>query len=79
MTTTQNDSPLGNLVSDSMRFGPAPTRAREGAVILSTFVLLAVIISIVAPPVVYTAIVAAAIVVNFAIRWAVGSRKWGSR
>ncbi|ORM37496.1 hypothetical protein [Williamsia sp. 1135] len=79
MTTTQNDSPLGNLLSDSMRFGPAPTRGRELAVIACTFVLLAIVLAIVTPPVIFMAIAAAAIVVNFAIRWAVGSRKWGSR
>lgn len=79
MTTTQNDSPLGNLMSDSMRFGPAPTRSREVAVIVSTFVLFGIISVVAAAPVVVMAIAAAAIVVMFAIRWAVGSRKWGSR
>ncbi|PYE16409.1 hypothetical protein DFR67_108160 [Williamsia limnetica] len=79
MTTTQNDSPLSNLMSDAMRFGPAPTRGREVAVILSTFVLVAIIVAIFAPPVVFVAIAIAATVVNFAIRWAIGSRKWGSR
>ncbi|WP_207841760.1 hypothetical protein [Williamsia soli] len=79
MTTTQNDSPLGNLLSDSMRFGPAPTRPREVAVIISTFVLFGIIAAVAAAPIVFVAIAAAAIATNFAIRWAVGSRKWGSR
>lgn len=79
ITTTQNDSPLANLMSDSVRFGPAPTRGREVAVILTTIVLLAIILAVVQPTAVFIAIAAAAVAVSFAVRWAVGSRKWSNR
>ncbi len=94
MNTTQNDterrSPdlhqtgshdinFSNLLTDSARIGPAPTRGREIAVIVLTLILLAVVAAVVAPGVIATAIAAVVVVVAFAARWAVGTRKWGKR
>jgi hypothetical protein len=79
MDTTRNDSPLANLVTDASRFGPAPSRGREVAVIVTTVVLMAAVLAIVQPTIVFTAIACALVVGNFAVRWALGTRKWGSR
>lgn len=79
MNKTQNDSPLANLVVDACRFGPAPTRGREAAVIVVTLVLVAIVLVIVQPAAAVAAVAAVAILAGFAVRWTVGTRKWGQR
>lgn len=79
MNKTQNDSPLANLGMDAMRFGPAPTRTREAAVIVVTLLLGAVVLGITQPGAAIAGVAAVAVLAVFAIRWAVGTRKWGQR
>ncbi|MET4048882.1 MULTISPECIES: hypothetical protein [unclassified Rhodococcus (in: high G+C Gram-positive bacteria)] len=76
---TPNDTPAANLVKDAIGLGPAPTRAREAAVAVTTGVLAAVVLAALQPAVLFIAIASTAVVVNLAIRWIIGTRKWGSR
>lgn len=79
MNNTHNESPLANLGADAMRFGPAPTRSREAAVVVVTLLAVAVILGITQPGAVVAAVAAVVVLAGFAVRWAVGTRKWGQR
>lgn len=70
---------LHDLFIDSCRLGPAPTRAREGAVIVATVVLIALIVVLLQPPVLLATIVAAVVALHLAVRWVIGTRKWAGR
>ena len=70
---------LGNLMTDSARLGPAPTLAREVAVIATTLIVFGIVAAIAQPGAVIIAIAAAAVAVFFVIRGVLGSRKWGAR
>ncbi|KXO90010.1 hypothetical protein AXK56_07680 [Tsukamurella pulmonis] len=67
---------LHNLFVDACRFGPAPTRAREGAVVVTTVLLIALVVVLLQPPVVAAAIVSAVAALHLAVRWVLGMRKW---
>ena len=68
----------GNLFTDLMEFGPAPTMSREIVVIVITAAIVAVLFAIVGPAM--PAIVAAAVIVVFmAARFAIGLKKWGKQ
>lgn len=71
------EASLHELLMDTMRLGPAPTRSRELFVIVIAVVLTLVLIGIVGWPVGY--VVAAVMAVHLVIRWVVGVRRWGSR
>ncbi len=71
------EASLHDLIMDTMRLGPAPTRSRELFVIVIAAVLSLVLIGVVGWPVGY--IVAAVVTVHLAIRWVIGVRRWGSR
>lgn len=79
MNTTQNDSPLSNLLLDAGRIGPAPTRSREVAVLLATIIVAAVLLGIAQPGAGIAAAAITVLIVVMAVRWAVGTRKWASR
>lgn len=68
----------GNLFTDLMEFGPAPTMAREAVVLVITLALFAVVIALVGPelPVLIVGAVAA---VFMAGRFALGLRQWSKR
>lgn len=70
---------LHDLLVDSCRLGPAPTRAREGAVIIATVVLVALVVVLLRPPLVLAAIVTGAVALHLAVRWVLGTRKWDRR
>jgi hypothetical protein len=70
---------VGNLIVDASRIGPAPTRAREALVVVVFLVLVGVVLGILQPGVASAAVAGAVLVGLFAIRWAVGTRKWGQR
>ncbi|KXO98738.1 hypothetical protein [Tsukamurella pseudospumae] len=70
-------SGLHDLFVDSCRLGPAPTRAREGAVIIATVVLIALVVVLLQPPLLLAAIVTGVVAVHLAVRWVLGTRKWG--
>ncbi len=66
----------GNLFTDLMEIGPAPTPARELVVAVISVALIAVLIAIVGVSV--PTVAAAAVVAAFlAVRVAVGRRHWG--
>ncbi|MET9329402.1 hypothetical protein [Tsukamurella sp. NPDC003166] len=67
---------LHNLLVDSCRLGPAPTRAREGAVVIATVVLIALIVILLQPPLLLAAIVTGVVALHLAVRWVLGTRKW---
>lgn len=67
---------LHDLFVDSCRLGPAPTRAREGAVILATVILIALVVVLLQPPVVLAAVVSGVVALHLAVRWVIGTRKW---
>ncbi|CAM3839927.1 MULTISPECIES: hypothetical protein [Tsukamurella] len=62
---------------DAVRLGPAPTRSREIFVIVITVVVLAAGFVAFQPPAALAAVVAAVIAAHMAVRWVLGSRKWG--
>ncbi|WP_089243875.1 hypothetical protein [Rhodococcoides kyotonense] len=65
----------GNLFTDLMEFGPAPTMAREVVVILISLALIGIVFAIVGPSVLV--FVAAAVAFVFlGIRFALGLRGW---
>ncbi|MET0199625.1 hypothetical protein CH289_02480 [Rhodococcus sp. RS1C4] len=68
----------GNLFTDLMEFGPAPTMAREVVVIVISLALLAAVIALVGTSTLVW-IVAAVAVVFLAARFAFGLREWGKR
>ncbi|WP_020111513.1 hypothetical protein [Rhodococcus sp. 114MFTsu3.1] len=68
----------GNLFTDLMEFGPAPTMAREVVVIVISLALLAAVIALVGTSTLVW-IVAAVAVVFLAARFAFGLREWGNR
>ncbi len=70
---------LHDLFVDSCRLGPAPTRAREGAVILATVIILALVVVLLQPPVVLAAVVTGVVALHLAVRWVLGTRKWDRR
>ncbi|MGZ9827600.1 hypothetical protein ACXYTP_11895 [Tsukamurella ocularis] len=70
---------LHDLFVDSCRLGPAPTRAREGAVVIATVVLIALVVILLQPPVVLASIVTAVVALHLAVRWVLGMRKWDRR
>ncbi|BDH59048.1 hypothetical protein [Tsukamurella sp. PLM1] len=74
-----SNSPLHDLFVDSCRLGPAPTRAREGAVVVATVLLIAAVVVLLQPPVVAAAIVTAVVALHLAVRWVLGTRKWARR
>lgn len=71
--------PLHTLLVDSCRMGPAPTRAREGAVVVATVIIVALAVALIRPPVALSAIVLAFTAVTLAVRWVIGTRKWNAR
>lgn len=70
---------LHDFFVDVCRLGPAPTRAREGAVIVATVVLIALVVVVLQPPVVLASIVAGVAALHLAVRWVLGTRKWDRR
>jgi hypothetical protein len=70
---------LEKFIKDIHRIGPAPTRRREALVAGFTIILLALVIGIMAPGVVFSSIAVVVALAAIAIRWAVGSRAWGQR
>lgn len=72
-------SGMHDFFVDVCRLGPAPTRAREGAVIVATVVLIALVVVLLQPPVVAAAIVSAVAALHLAVRWVLGTRKWVRR
>ncbi|AYJ48596.1 hypothetical protein [Rhodococcus sp. P1Y] len=68
----------GNLFTDLMELGPAPTMAREIVVLIITVALFAVVLALVGPqlPVI---IVAAVGLVFMAGRFVFGLREWNKR
>jgi hypothetical protein len=72
-------SALHTIFMDSIRLGPAPTRAREGAVIVATVILIALLVLLLDPPIVLAAIITAVVALHMAVRWVIGSRKWARR
>lgn len=70
---------LHDFFVDVCRLGPAPTRAREGAVIVATVVLIALVVVLLQPPVVLASIVAGVAALHLAVRWVLGMRKWDRR
>ncbi|WP_019202259.1 hypothetical protein [Tsukamurella sp. 1534] len=75
---TESRGGAHDLLMDSMRLGPAPTRAREGAVIVTSVLFLAAVIAILQPPVIAAAIVSGVVALHLAVRWVLGTRKWGA-
>jgi hypothetical protein len=65
----------GNLFTDLMEFGPAPTMAREVVVIVISLALLAAVIALVGTSTLVW-IVAAVAVVFLGVRFALGLRGW---
>ncbi|WP_084727530.1 hypothetical protein [Rhodococcoides yunnanense] len=67
----------GNLFTDLMEFGPAPTMAREIVVIVISLAVLAVVIAVVGSQLLVW-IVAAATVLFLATRFVIGLRGWST-
>lgn len=65
----------GNLFTDLMEFGPAPTMAREIVVIVITAAMLAILFAVLGPqtPVL---VVTAVLVIFMAGRFVLGLRGW---
>lgn len=76
---TPSRNGLHDFFVDVCRLGPAPTRAREGAVIVATVVLIALVVVVLQPPVVLASIVAGVAALHLAVRWVLGMRKWDRR
>jgi len=70
---------LHDFFVDMCRLGPAPTRAREGAVIIATVVLIALVVIVLQPPLLLASILAAVAALHLAVRWVLGTRKWDRR
>ncbi|GGG16350.1 hypothetical protein GCM10007304_33110 [Rhodococcoides trifolii] len=68
----------GNLFTDLMELGPAPTMSREIVVVVISLAIVAVLFAIVGPSVPALA-ATAAIVVFLAVRFAIGLRNWGKQ
>lgn len=68
----------GNLFTDLMEFGPAPTMSREIVVIVISLALIAVVFAAVGPhmPMV---VATAAVAVFLGVRFVVGLRNWGKQ
>jgi hypothetical protein len=65
----------GNLFTDLMELGPAPTMSREIVVVVISLAIVAVLLAIVGPSV--PALVATAVIVVFlGVRFAIGLRHW---
>ncbi|MBY6412673.1 hypothetical protein HQ346_13980 [Rhodococcus sp. BP-252] len=65
----------GNLFTDLMEFGPAPTMAREVVVVVISIALFGVVFALVGPTVLL--FVAAAVAAVFlGVRFAIGLRGW---
>ncbi|MCZ4520479.1 hypothetical protein O4220_18360 [Rhodococcus ruber] len=77
--TSSQGITLGNFIADGMRFGPAPTRGREAVAAIGAVVALGIVLGVLQPGVIVSAVVAGAGVAIFAVRWIVGTRKWGQR
>ena len=68
----------GNLFTDLMEFGPAPTMAREIVVIVISIAVLAVLFAIVGTSL--PAFVALGVIVVFmGVRFVIGLRHWEKR
>ncbi|MFY2786939.1 hypothetical protein [Rhodococcus sp. KRD162] len=66
----------GNLFTDLMEFGPAPTMAREIVVIVISIAILAVLFAIVGTGL--PAFIALGVIVVFmGVRFVIGLRQWG--
>ena len=66
----------GNLFTDLMEFGPAPTMAREIVVIVINIAILAVLFAIVGTGL--PAFIALGVIVVFmGVRFVIGLRQWG--
>ena len=72
-------SGLHDFFVDVCRLGPAPTRAREGAVIVATVVFFALVVILLQPPVLLASIIAGVGALHLAVRWVLGTRKWDRR
>ncbi|GAB3129514.1 hypothetical protein GCM10027289_12140 [Tsukamurella serpentis] len=70
---------LHDFLVDSLRFGPAPTAARERAVQIATVVIVALAMFLLQPPPVLVAIVIAAIALQLVVRLVLGRRRWSRR
>ncbi|MGU3431962.1 hypothetical protein ACNHUS_02995 [Actinomycetes bacterium M1A6_2h] len=68
----------GNLFTDLMELGPAPTMSREIVVIVISLAIVAVLFAIVGPTVAALG-ATAAIVAFLAVRFAIGLRNWGKQ
>ena len=66
----------GNLFTDLMEIGPAPTPARELVVAVISVAIVVVLITIVGVSI-PTVVAAAVVAVFLAVRVAVGRRHWG--
>ncbi len=72
-------SPLHDLLMDSVRLGPAPTRAREGAVIVTSVIVIALAVVLLQPPLLLAALIAGAVTAHLAVRQVLGQRRWSGR
>lgn len=70
---------MRELLMDCLRIGPAPTRSREAFVALFALVVVGVLLVVMQPEVMVTAVVIAGSVSYLTIRWIVGTRRWGRR
>ncbi|MGV8874524.1 MAG: hypothetical protein ACOH2Q_18470 [Rhodococcus sp. (in: high G+C Gram-positive bacteria)] len=70
---------LGNLARDLTLLGPAPTLRREAVVLVISLIGVSVALRVTQPPVREVKTVVACAAAVFAVRAAVGSRKWGQR
>lgn len=68
----------GNLFTDLMEFGPAPTMAREIVVVVITLASLAIVFALFGPRLL-TSIVAVLAVLFLAGRFVLGLREWNNR
>ncbi|MCJ0893108.1 hypothetical protein MTX35_06350 [Rhodococcus sp. ARC_M12] len=77
--TSSQGITLGTFIADGMRLGPAPTRGREAVAAIGAVVALGIVLGVLQPGVIVSAVAAGAGVAIFAVRWIVGTRKWGQR
>ncbi|MGA9871394.1 MAG: hypothetical protein WBQ44_09670 [Rhodococcus sp. (in: high G+C Gram-positive bacteria)] len=68
----------GNLFTDLMEFGPAPTMAREIVVLIITLAILAVLFAVIGPEIPFV-VVSVVLVLFMAGRFVVGLREWNKR
>ncbi len=74
------DASAHDLFMDFCRIGPAPTRSRELFVLVVTVVLIALVLSVITPPLGAALVAVGIVAVIMALRWVAGSRnRWTTR